>query len=390
MNEIKINNFFIRYDTVQTEQCPLKLADQVYIENKPLPRYLIGEATMSFYDFYRADCPDLQESDYRLSEKFQQIIGRFPHTNQQKITLNEHGSYSILDVPVYVDTKDFILAESNPAIYPEFHAKRVPIQSLIPIEEVEAAPVIGYKRKRLYLDGTYGSRVLLENGLETNVQSIQAKLEYVNEMYYFAHYSYAAMVQFLPEYEIASYDQFHEAYGKYIYSFTITKNGQTMPLLWPDYLYHKPENHLEFGLLANTDEARYRLFDRWEANDPITIEILAEGFEDVRFETHLKQPMSFPPKLSKSEYGLGEEICLSLDQGLIKELAEERVLFELFKTKKTSVNGYSLEYKLTENQLVLSGEQFEKPGRYQLKIKSDTYGQLLLLVTIKQEGLVQE
>ncbi len=390
MNEIKINDFFIKYETVQTEQCPLKLADQVYIENIPLPRYLIGEATMSFYDFYHADCPELQESDYRLSEKFQQIIGRFPHTNQQKIMLNEYGSYSIMHVPVYVNTKDFILAKSNPAIYPDFSAKQAAIQSLTPIDEVEQTAIIGYKRKRLYLDGTYGPRILLENGLETNVQSIQVKLEYVNEMYYFAHYSYAAMVQFLPEYEITTYDQFHEAYGKYVYSFTMTKNGQTIPLLWPDYLYHKPENHLEFGLLANTDEARYRLFDRWEANESIKIEILAEGFEDVRFETHLKQPMSFPPKLSKSEYSLGDEICLSIDQGLIKELAEGNALFELFKTKKTSVNGYSLEYKLTENQLVLSGEQFEKPGRYQLKIKSDTYGQLLFLVTIKQEGLVQE
>lgn len=200
--------------------------------------------------------------------------------------------------------------------------------------EEDTASIGGYKRKRLFLDGTYGSRVLLEEKLGQNVHPIQDKLEYVNELYSFAHYSYAAMVQFLPEYEINTYDQFHEAYGKFVYSFTVTKNGQTIPLLWPDYLYHKPENHLEFGLLANTKEPRYQLFDHWEANEIVKIDILAEGFEDVQFETHLKQPMSFPPKLSKSEYTFGEVICLSLDPRLVRELAEEKLTLNYSKRKK--------------------------------------------------------
>lgn len=282
--------------------------------------------------------------------------------------------------------KDYILAESKPEEYAKFREKLARVQSFSPVEEEEAEAVVSYKRKRLFLDGTYGFRELLENGQEKNVRAIQEKLDYVNEMYYFAHYRYAAMVQFLPKYGITTYEQFHEAYGKFVYSFTVTKNGKTSPLLWPDYLYHKPENHLEFGLLANTGQSRYQLFDEWESNEPITIEILAEGFEDVRFETHLKQPMTCPPKLSKSEYTLDEMICLSIDAGVSKELAKQEAKFEVFKTKKSSENGYLLAYELLEDQLVIPSAQFEKTGRYQLKITSDVYGQLLFLFTIKQEG----
>lgn len=386
MKEVQLNGFSINYDTIQTEYCPVMLDEQLYIENKQLPRYFIGETTMTFFEFYHADSPYFQESDYQLSEKFQQIIGRFPHTNQKKIALNESDSYSIKEVPVYFTVKDYILAESKPKAYAKFSEKMATIQSLTPISEEETESVVSYKRKRLFLDGTYGSRELLEKSQKNNVQAIQEKLEYVNEMYYFAHYSYAGMVQFLPEYDIKTYNQFHEAYGKFVYSFTITKNNKIIPLLWPDYLYHKPENHLEFGLLANTGQPRYQLFDHWKANEPITIEILADGFEDVRFETLLKQPMSHPPKLSKSEYILGETICLSIDPGLVKELSNQTAKFELFKTKKTSENGYSLDYELLEAQLLIPSAQFEKAGRYQLKIMSDVYGQLLFLFTIKQEG----
>ncbi|OJG89983.1 hypothetical protein RV15_GL001549 [Enterococcus silesiacus] len=359
------------------------LDQQIYIDDKKIPRYFIGETTMTFFDFYHADSPDFQEMDYQLSGKFKQIIGRFPHTNQQKITLNDGGSYSIKQVPVYILAKDYIVAEIMPETYPMFRKKLQGIQLLTTIDEENVAELNGYKRKRLCLDGTYGSRELLESSHKKNVQEVQDKLEYVNEMYYFAHYSYAGMVQFLPEQKINTYDQFHEAYGKYIYSFTVTKNGQTIPLLWPDYLYHKPENHLEFGLLANTEQLRYQAFDQWEKGEQVRIDILADGFEDVHFITYLKQPMGVIPKMSKSEYADGEMICLSIDPGLINELKQQAPLFELYKTKKNSENGYSLNYELTEEQLLLPSKQFEQTGRYQLKITSELYGQLLFLFTIK-------
>lgn len=388
MHEIIVDSFSIKYKTEKTEDCSVMLDEHTYIENKSLPDYFIGKTTLTAFEFYQADCPKLQEIDYQLSENFQQIIGRFPHTNQKKITLNDKASYDIKEVAIYITVKDYILAHSHPELYPEFREKLAAIQSLTPMTDDETSAFDRYKRKRLFLDGTYGVRELLEAGQEKNVQTIQEKLEYVNEMYYFARYNYAAMVQFLPEYGIQTYDQFHEAYGKYVYSFTVTKNDETVPLLWPDYLYHKPENHLEFGLLANTDQPRYRPFDNWTAGEPVTIDILADGFEDVRFETSLKQPQIFPPKLSKSDYFQGEPICLSVDPGVLKELAQQTAVIELIKSKETSDKEYSLSYEFAENQLLLPSGQLEA-GRYQLKITSNVYGQLLFLFRIKQEGSVQ-
>lgn len=385
MNEINFGIFSVKYDKEQTKHCPVKLDEQVYIEDKVLPSYLIGESTLLFFDFYQVDCPKLSESDYQLSEKFQQIISRFPHTNHQKIVLNDKGSYSIKEVPVYVTVKDYILAAISPEAYPKFNEKLKLFHMLKPVNENDQALVNGYKRKRLFLDGNYGARELLKNSQGKKVKSIQEKLEYVNELYYFAHYSYAAMVQFLPEYEITTYDQFHEAYGKYIYSVTITKNGITVPLLWPDYLYHKPDNHLEFGLLANSNQSRYQPFEQWEKEEEVRIDILAEGFEDVQFVTRLKQPMSFPPRLSKTEYILGETISLSIDKGLVKELEQQTARFELVKSKKNSEDGYALDFELLEEELLLSSAQFDKVGRYQLKIMSETYGQILFLFTLKKE-----
>ncbi|WP_086312767.1 hypothetical protein A5821_000324 [Enterococcus sp. 7F3_DIV0205] len=390
MNELIVDTFSIHYTTSKTADCQVMLDDHTYIENKTLPRYFICETKLTFFEFYQADCPELQETDYHLSKKFQQIVDRFPHTNQEKVTLNDKTSYNMNGVPIYITAKDYILGKSQPNKYPAFNKKLETVQSLTPITEEELSSDVRYKRKRLFLDGTYGARELLEAAQQKHVKTIQNKLEYINELYSFASYRYAAMIQFLPEYGIKTYDQFHEAYGKYVYSFTITKNGKTIPLLWPDYLYHKPENHLEFGLLSNTDQSRYQLFDHWETGESITIEILADGFEDVRFDSHLKQQMAFSPQLSKVEYNQDEMICLSIDPGVIKELRKQTALFELFKTKKTAENAYLLEYELLEDQLRLSSKQFEKLGRYQLKITSDSYGQLLFLFTIKQEGSVQE
>lgn len=122
----------------------------------------------------------------------------------------------------------------------------------------------------------------------------------------------------------------------------------------------------------------------------MSLDILAEGFEDVHFRTRLKQPMRFSPHLSKSDYILGETISLSIDNGLVKELEQQTARFELVKSKKISENGYSLDFELLEEELLLSGAQFEKAGRYQLKIISETYGQLLFLFTLKQEGSIQK
>lgn len=389
MPQLDFENSTITFAKEQTEKYSVKLDGQTYIENIELPCYFIGVATLSFFEFYQADSPDLTENDYILSEKFQKIITKFPHTNLEQIGLVGE-TYVIHQVPVYIETKDYLLANIYPEKYPKFLQKISDINDLEAVSKEELEFSRSYKRKRLLLEGTYGSRELLIKANEKNGQSVQDKLEYVNELYSFAHYSYAAMVQFLPEYGITSYDKFHEAYGKYIYSFTVTKNGQTIPLLWPDYLYHKPENHLEFGLLANTDQKRYQSFNSWVADEEVIIEILATGFEDVYFKTKLKQPMKMKPQLSQSEYLLRETICLTVDSEIIEELKQREAHFEVVTANRTTVKAEQLNYQLSGNQLLLPSEQLGKQGRYQLKVFSKKFGQLLVLFTIRREGLVKE
>ncbi|MDA9470941.1 hypothetical protein [Enterococcus sp. 5H] len=389
MPQLDFENSTITFAKEQTEKYSVKLDDQTYIENIEFPCYFIGVTTLSFFEFYQADSPHLAENDYVLTETFQQIITRFPHTNAEQIRFVGE-TYVINQVPVYIETKDYLLAKIYPEKYSKFLQKVSDIEDLQAVSKEELVALKSYKRKRLLLEGTFGSRELLIKANEKNGQLVQDKLEYVNELYSFAHYSYAAMVQFLPEYGITNYDQFHEAYGKYIYSFTITKNGQTIPLLWPDYLYHKPENHLEFGLLANTDQKRYQSFNSWVADEEVIIEILATGFEDVYFKAKLKQPMTVKPQLSQSEYLPEETICLAIDSEIIEELKQREAHFEVVTANRTTVQAEQLNYELSGNQLLLPSRQLGKQGRYQLKVFSKKFGQLLVLFTIKREGLVKE
>lgn len=389
MLQLDFENSTITFAKEQTEKYSVKLDDQTYIENIEFPCYFIGVTTLSFFEFYQADSPHLTENDYVLTEKFQQIITRFPHTNAEKIRFV--GEMYVIDqVPVYIETKDYLLAKIYPEKYSKFLQKIPDIEDLQAVSKEELDALKSYKRKRLLLEGTFGSRELLIKAKEKNGQLVQDKLEYVNELYSFAHYSYAAMVKFLPEYGITNYDQFHEAYGKYIYSFTITKNGQTIPLLWPDYLYHKPENHLEFGLLTDTDQKRYQSFNSWVADEEVIIEILATGFEDVYFKAKLKQPMTVRPQLSQSEYLPEETICLTVDSEIIEELKQREAHFEVVTANRTTVQAEQLNYEFSGNQLLLPSRQLGKQGRYQLKVFSKKFGQLLVLFTIKREGLVKE
>lgn len=389
MKKLDFEGIIITYSEEPTTECSEKLADQIYIENIELPCYFIGTAMLSFFEFYQADSPDLTETDYILSENFQRIITRFPHTNTEQIALVEE-TYVIKHVPVFIETTDYLVAKIYPEKYPDFFQKLSAIHDLHAVSKKELRSLKQYKSKQLLLDGTYGSRMLLLDEHQKNSEMIQAKLVYVNELYSFAHYSYAAMVEFLPEYEITSYEKFHEAYGKFIYSVTITKNGTTIPLLWPDYLYHKPENHLEFGLLANMDQRRYALFNSWKQNEEVTVEILATGFEDVYFKTKLKHPLSVKPYLSQSEYLADETICLTVDSEIISELDQKKAYVEIVTPKRIIVKDEQLHYELSDNQLLLLSEQFAKQGRYQLKVFSEKFGQLLVLFTIKREGSVEE
>jgi hypothetical protein len=367
----------IQYDTKMTTACPVRLEQSLYIEDQALPRYLIGTSTLNLFEYYQAECPQLQKNDYQLTEQFQQIINRFPHTNQQ-VQFDGKGSYRIKEVPICITTKDYLLALLMPEHYPDFNEQLTKLSRLQFLKMTTDC-----QRKRLYLDGTFGSRALIEGVQEAPVQAIQKKLTFGEEYYYFGFYTYAGTIQFLPEYQIETYEQFHEAYGKYIYSVTLKKGNQVVPLLCPDYLYHQPENHLEFGLLADTEAQRYAPFQQWKAGEEIAVEILAEGFEDVVLTTTMKQALKQRPMLSKMAYSLGEDVILSVDAELLAELDHQAQLTVL--KGKECMNHPAVICDTKEERLILVGEQFTEAGHYQLKINRSNYGQLLFLFMLREE-----
>lgn len=380
MNTCVLASYTIAYDNHQTSQCPTKITEQLFIEKIDLPRYFIATVPMSFYTFYQADCPSFTKEDYSLSENFQKIIERFPHTNTNHVVF-DGTTYQFKSIPIAIDSYSYIQAVVDPEQYAVFLSEIAKMEALSPYIDGQ---YFG-KRKELLLNGRYGKRKDFGDVSKANEKSVQAKLSYVNEMYSFGHYSYAAMVEFLPEYGITTYDQFHEAYGQSIYSVTLTKNDQTIPLLWPDYLYHKPENHLEFGVLANDSNSRYTLFNHWEAGESATLEILANGFEDVYFKTTLKQPLSTPPVLTKSEYLIGEDITMTLDEQVIDELHSGKARLEIILPKRERLSQDALTYKTTTNQLMIPSVQLGDQGRFQLKVFSERYGQLLVLFTLRKD-----
>ena len=386
MNKIELSPFIIHHDTKETLQCPIKLSETLYIEDTPLPDCWLGEATIAAPQYYHADCPQLKHTDYLLSEPFKQILQRFPHTNTTMVHFGEDGIYQFQDIPMYITTTDYLLGLLQPDEYPMLAAQLKAFSTLSPVflgaqdEPLSPSP----KRKRLFTDGTYGKREWVAGLPRKEAQPIQNQLAYVQQMYYFMHYRYAAMIEFLPEYNIRSYEAFHEAYGKYVYSFTIRTGEQTVPLLWPDYLYHRPENHLEFGVLAHQESPRYRLFDNWQEGQEVTVEILAEGFEDVRFTTTLKKMLAAPPILSSQTYDRDDTLELTAEEPLLEELKGEAIV-QICGPKQLILDKQSLDFQFTEQGLTIPCRQFIRSGRYQLRITSPRYGHMLFLFSVTKE-----
>lgn len=385
MKEIILDSYIIRYETRQTSQCSIKISDQLFIEKGDYPAYFIANVPMSFFAYYQADCPIFSENDYTLSDNFKRIIERFPHTNQEQIEF-DGTTYHFKHIPIIIHIHTYIQAQLFPDDYKKCYAEIKKMEQIYPLNE-KIASESADKRKELFLDGHYGKRTKRSeiNGENNGDKQIQKKLTYVNEMYAFSHYSYAAMIEFLPEYQITSYDQFHAAYGHAIYSVTIEKNNQKIPLLWPDYLYHKPENHLEFGILAGNVGTRYNEFNHWSKGDIVTVEIVAEGFEDVVFKSILKKPLKFTPRLSKNDYLIGEAIEVHLSSNIIDELKASIAHFEIVLPDREVVHNEALSYTLVGTRLQIPTEQLENQGRFQLKLYSEQYGQLLFLFTLRKD-----
>lgn len=381
MNKLIIGNDVLTYQTTESKKYCVKLSDEFYVKESVLDCFIIGEVDMFVYDFYYSDNQELEEKDYVLSESFQRIITRFPHTNMEKISY-EKDTYVIKHVGVVVSVKDYVIAQSEQQTYHTFLSQFEKINQVKLVSQKEKKPL--EKLKRLMLDGTFGKREYITNQ-HHQAQSIQHKLTYGDEFYGFGSYSYAGFIEFLPEYHVTTYDDFHEQYGKYIYSMVIKRHNIVVPLLWPDYLYHRPENHLEFGVLSDENIKRYDLFNDWEEGDNIQIDILAEGFEDVSFTSTLKKPLKQKPKRTKESYLLGEDIEIELPKDILDEIKEDRTIVDVIPPNQEDAMKEMSSLVLNQSSMSILTKETFKTGHYQIRIHSHQYGQLLIVATLKKK-----
>lgn len=256
--------------------------------------YIIGRVDMPFETFYQSDCSIEVLASLTLAPIFEPILKRHPARNPRvQSYLNNH--YLLKQVPVYLPLADY-LALKNKTDHPLYHL----IQEWDDIQVVNADEVFACKYKRLLADGSYGKREYIG---KKRPKQVPFPLKITVDYYQFMHYSYAAEIAFASD-QVESYEAFDQLYGKYIYSVIIRINDQVIPLLWLDYLYHVPENHLEFGFLKTSENFRYQLLNQWQAGDRLSIEILADGFEDVCLVTELKANLGQSISVEEKEEGL--------------------------------------------------------------------------------------
>lgn len=328
--------------------------------------YVIGKVDMTLETFYQSDCSAEVLADLKLATIFEPILKRQPTRNPRlQKQLNNH--YCLKQVPVYMDLADYLVIKDqvNHPLYPL-------VQEWQDIKNVRADEVDACKYKRLLADGSYGKREYLG---KKRPKPVPFPLKILADYYQFMHYSYAAEIGFVSN-QVNSYEAFDQLYGRHIYSVIARINNQAIPLLWPDYLYHVPENHLELGFLKTEENLRYQLLNQWQAGDQLKIEIWADGFEDVCLVTEFKANLGQPITATIKEEG----ILFRLPKALAKVIYPSKDKGSWY----VEDSWQPLPGKwLDEQTWLVANESLGDLSRYQVKWTHPLYGTYLTVVSVK-------
>lgn len=328
--------------------------------------YVIGKVDMTLATFYQSDCSENIIDSLQVSKVFESILNRVPIRNP-RLQYQLANQYILKQVPVYLEESDYlaIKSQSNHRLLPLLNQWQA-IQT-VTIDEVAAC-----KYKRLLSDGTYGKREYI--GLK-RPQKLPFSLKILESYYQFMHYSFAAEVGFASE-QVNSYEAFDELYGQHIYSVMIHLNNQTIPLLWPDYLYHFPENHLEFGFLKSNENLRYRLLNQWQGGEKITIEIWADGFEDVCLVSELKPNLESSIEVEETT----EAYLLHLPTELAKTFYPANNQGKWYVNQQWQILPGKW---INDTTWFLPKHVLNNTERYQIKWESEKYGTYLTVIKKK-------
>lgn len=323
-------------------------------------QYVIGKVDMTLATFYQSDCSENIIDALQLAKVFEPILKRVPARNPRlQYQLANH--YILKQVPVYMELSDYLKIKQQANHH---------LQSLLnqwqEMRTVTADEVAACKYKRLLSDGTYGKREYIG---KKRPQKLPFPLKISESYYQFMHYSFAAEVGFDSE-RVNSYEVFDELYGQHIYSVMIHLDNQVIPLLWPDYLYHFPENHLEFGFLKSTENLRYQLLNQWQGGERITIEIWADGFEDVCLASELKPNLESSIEVEETT----EAYLLHLPTELAKTFYPASNQGKWYVDHEWQVLPGKW---LNDTTWFLPKQYIKKTVRYQVKWESEKYGTYL-------------
>ena len=244
---------------------------------------IIGKLNMSFEEFYDGFIDDSNMGKYNVSPVFKDVIKKYPPTNYriEPIFFGDEVSYNLLNVDVAVEKKLLQNSEILNAIW-----QRVENQKEVnSIEELLQNNI--YKVKVLNENGCFSPRILLDESLENNVKDINDEIYLGRQFYKFGFYTYATFIE--TKANIKTYEEFQGYYGKYVYAVTVEHNNKTLGLTWLDYIMHKPDAHLEFGITSSLGGKRFEEFNDFKKGDLLTITIMADGFKDVVLKLNIKK-----------------------------------------------------------------------------------------------------
>lgn len=265
---------------------------------------LVGVTDMTAAEFYRALAPGLGEHAYDLGPLWEGAVERFAPICPRLELVGEKGAqtYVIHDVPVYVG-KDALAAPGAAAA----RARWAAVREVVEVGCAADLAALGlYKAKGLLADGSFGPRVPMgcANAAPAGIRDLSGRVVVAREFERFIYYTYACFIEAVPvpgEKPVETFEDFAAFLGRDVYAVELEREGgAALGMIWPDWICHKPDAHLELGVLYAGAGERYEAFSGFAAGERCVVRLLATGCEDIELEVTL--PAEPPRDFSEMFY----------------------------------------------------------------------------------------
>ncbi len=252
---------------------------------------LVGVTDMTAAEFYHSLAPGLGDDAYNLGPLWEGAVGRFAPICPRLELVGEKGArtYVIHDVPVYV-SKAALEAPGAEAA----RARWAQVHDVVEIADAAALAAQGlYKAKGLLADGAFGPRVAMgwDGAAPAGLRDMGGRVAVAREFERFIYYTYACFIEAVPvpgEKPVESFADFAKFLGRDVYAIELERaGGASLGMIWPDWICHEPDAHLELGVLFAGAGERYEAFSGFAAGERCVIRILATDCADIEFEVSL-------------------------------------------------------------------------------------------------------